>query len=97
MDERTRDEHAALNGCVYPVDDPFWDAYYPPNDWNCRCDAEPTDSDPEPASDFPELKDQFNNNVGKTGDPFPDHPYYDQKGGDMITQQAEELLKGYDD
>ncbi len=40
MDERTRDEHAELNGIVLSVDDPFWDEYYPPNGWNCRCGVE---------------------------------------------------------
>lgn len=38
-DGRVRDDHWALNGLVYPVDDPFWDSFYPPWDYNCRCDA----------------------------------------------------------
>lgn len=37
MDPRTRESHAELNGSVYPLDDPFWDAFTPPIDWNCRC------------------------------------------------------------
>lgn len=34
-DERVRDEHAALNGTIKPVDDPFWSTHYPPNGWRC--------------------------------------------------------------
>jgi len=34
---RHRPEHAALEGTTLPVDDPFWDYYYPPTGYNCKC------------------------------------------------------------
>jgi SPP1 gp7 family putative phage head morphogenesis protein len=37
MDDVTRPEHRALNGKAYRSDNPFWDRYYPPNGWKCRC------------------------------------------------------------
>jgi SPP1 gp7 family putative phage head morphogenesis protein len=37
MDNRTRPEHAALNGTVLPAGDPFWNSYWPPNGFRCRC------------------------------------------------------------
>lgn len=36
-DNRVRPQHAAWDGIVKPVDDPFWDTRMPPNDFNCRC------------------------------------------------------------
>jgi len=36
-DPRTRPTHAALNGRVYRHDHEFWDAWYPPNGFRCRC------------------------------------------------------------
>lgn len=34
-DDRVRPEHAAMEGITLPIDDPFWESYYPPNGWNC--------------------------------------------------------------
>ena len=39
QDERVRESHQILNGITLPKDDPFWDKYYPPNGWRCRCVA----------------------------------------------------------
>lgn len=36
-DSRTRPVHRALDGLVFPVDHPFWNQWYPPNGFNCRC------------------------------------------------------------
>ena len=37
MDDRTRPDHAALDGIAKPADDPLWDKYQPPLGWGCRC------------------------------------------------------------
>ncbi|KIX14972.1 phage minor head protein [Dethiosulfatarculus sandiegensis] len=36
-DSRTRPTHSALNGKVFPHDHGFWDTWYPPNGFQCRC------------------------------------------------------------
>ena len=38
-DSKVRPAHAALNGVTLPPSDPFWQTYYPPNGWNCRCNV----------------------------------------------------------
>lgn len=38
-DSRTRPTHAALDGKVYPLDHPFWNTWWPPNGFKCRCDV----------------------------------------------------------
>ena len=36
-DGKVRPEHAALHGVTLPITDSFWEEFYPPNGWNCRC------------------------------------------------------------
>lgn len=36
-DNHVRPEHAALDRVTLPITDTFWESYYPPNGWNCRC------------------------------------------------------------
>lgn len=77
-DERVRQSHRSLDGVVRSVDDPFWDVYYPPNGWNCRCVVVQTDARPteDGEVDFDPPKG-FRGNVGKTGQLFgQDHPYF---------------------
>lgn len=36
-DDKVRDSHANLHGTTLPKSDPFWNNFYPPNGWRCRC------------------------------------------------------------
>lgn len=38
-DDRVRTEHRTLHGICLPKNDPFWQEFYPPNGWRCRCVA----------------------------------------------------------
>jgi uncharacterized protein with gpF-like domain len=40
-DSRTRPTHLALDEKVFPADHPFWDKWYPPNGYRCRCSVIP--------------------------------------------------------
>lgn len=40
-DSRTRPTHRAMDGKVYPAGHPFWDTWYPPNGFRCRCSVQP--------------------------------------------------------
>lgn len=40
-DDRVRPTHAALDGMKLPKGDPFWQTFWPPNGWNCRCTVAP--------------------------------------------------------
>lgn len=85
-DDRVREEHALLDGVVKPIDDDFWDTYYPPNDYNCRCDVvQLTGGDnvsgvPEKEmspEDYPPINPLFKVNLAKNELIFSkNHPYY---------------------
>lgn len=36
-DDRVRTSHRKLEGITLPPSSKFWNDYYPPNGWNCRC------------------------------------------------------------
>lgn len=36
-DKRVREAHRALHNVTLPITSGFWDEYFPPNGWNCRC------------------------------------------------------------
>ena len=87
-DGKVREEHALLNGTTLPPSDPFWDKYFPPNGWNCRCTVAQVRKGKYPTSD-PAMamlrgdnctdgikQKMFRYNPGKTMDLFPPkHPY----------------------
>lgn len=52
MDNRTRPTHAALNGLVFRYDDPFWQTWYPPNGFRCRCRVIPRTDIEKERGDF---------------------------------------------
>jgi len=45
MDDRTRQDHANLDGFRAPKDDPIWQKITPPLDYNCRCTLRPVHVD----------------------------------------------------
>ena len=87
-DDHVRPEHAALHGVTRPMNDHFWDTYYPPNGWNCRCTVVQVLKDKFPATDHAEAmqrgrqalakdkKGMFAFNPGKQGKTFPDYNPY---------------------
>lgn len=38
-DGKVRPEHAVLHNVTLPPSDPFWEEFFPPNGWRCRCSA----------------------------------------------------------
>ncbi|MCK0206207.1 phage minor head protein [Ornithobacterium rhinotracheale] len=69
-DDRVRAEHDALRGVCLPKNDPFWDSFYPPNGWRCRCVAVEVLADEKTLSDSQkaqELGEVATTKIGKNG------------------------------
>lgn len=94
-DDRVRDEHRSLDGVLRKVDDSFWDTWYPPNGWGCRCEVIQSESGRETKTiKLPEQKALFKNNVGKSGEVFTaEHPYFKTDEGTKkeITTYAKKI------
>ena len=79
---RVREAHKILEAIVRPVDDQFWNTYYPPNGWNCRCSVEQLSDGVETDLsdknlDGNNIPDVWRFNSGKSKLIFSDsHPYY---------------------
>jgi SPP1 gp7 family putative phage head morphogenesis protein len=93
-DEVVRRTHAELHGVVEPIKSKFWDTYYPPNGYNCRCTtASIFDKDSAIVSPVKEgeaipIEKEFAKNWGQTTDLFDkSHSYYDVRKGDKALKK----------
>ena len=87
-DGKVRPDHAAMHGITLPPSDPFWEEFYPPNGWNCRCTVIQVRKSKYPATDHEEAmalgelatgrdsKGIFRFNPGKEGKSVPDYNPY---------------------
>ena len=87
-DGRVRPEHAVLHGVTLPITDTFWEEFYPPNGWNCRCTVVQVRKSKHPATPHDEAmalgeqalqrdtKGMFRFNPGKEGKAVPDYNPY---------------------
>lgn len=95
-DEHRSIEHGLLEGIIAPVDSPIWDRIAPVKRWRCRCWLEQTEEEANNAlPDNYDPEDDFEGNVGKTGNLMPKkHAYYEQNGIDMqkIEFRTDQLL-----
>ncbi|KAA6348054.1 hypothetical protein EZS27_004506 [termite gut metagenome] len=74
-DDKVRKEHRKLEGITLPVSDPFWDKYYPPNSWGCRCTVAKVRAAKYPATDSEEaLKAGEKATAGKHAQMFRFNP-----------------------
>lgn len=89
-DERVRLNHRPLDGITLPFNDPFWDTWFPPNGWRCRCDGKQSaGSLVLPPEDLPKPKDGFAFNPGKAQKIVDDsHPYMKNAGARTKNQVA---------
>ncbi|MBQ9254999.1 MAG: minor capsid protein [Bacteroidales bacterium] len=103
-DGKVRPAHQALNKTTLPFSDKFWNNYYPPLDWNCRCtvvqvrknkyplsDSDKAIKQGELATDTPKKK-MFRFNAGKEMKIFPSkHPYLPKGCGECEFKKQRHL------
>ena len=87
-DGKVRPEHASMHGITLPPSDSFWEEFYPPNGWNCRCTVVQVRKSKYPTTAHDEAialgelgtgkdtKGIFRFNSGKEGKAVPDYKPY---------------------
>ena len=87
-DGKVRPEHASMHGITLPPSDSFWEEFYPPNGWNCRCTVVQVRKSKYPTTAHEEAialgelgtgkdtKGIFRFNPGKEGKAMPDYNPY---------------------
>lgn len=87
-DLRVRKTHQRLHGITLPITSKFWDKYFPPNGWNCRCTVVQVRKDKYPLSDETQAmnlgsqatagkhQEMFMYNPGKAMTTFPAYNAY---------------------
>ena len=87
-DGKVRPEHASMHGITLPPSDSFWEEFYPPNGWNCRCTVVQVRKSKYPTTAHDEAialgelgtgkdtKGIFRFNSGKEGKAVPDYNPY---------------------
>ena len=95
-DSRVREVHENLNDIIKPIDDPFWDAFYPPNGFRCRCYASQTTDTSDIGKINPRkngVTPQFQQNAAKSGQIYNanKHPYFAlaKAGGRKVAKEME--------
>ena len=104
-DKKVRPTHAALNRVTLPITDTFWEEFYPPNGWNCRCTVVQVLKDKYPVTPHDEAmalgeeatgkdtKGIFHFNTGKEQKTVPDYnPYTIRRCRDCDIAQGKTTL-----
>lgn len=104
-DSKVRESHEKLNGTTLPADDPFWESFYPPNGWNCRCTVVKVRKSKYAASDSGEAvaqgekatagkhQEMFRFNPGKQRAAYPAYNSYTIAKCDTCSKNGFKLAK----
>ena len=98
--EKHRAAHVEKAGLILPVDSPFWDEWFPPNGWGCKCwvrSVTKAEAARRGVSDEPLVPDRRVENE-RTGEirivPAGIDPGWHRNPGKLRLQHVEAILKG---
>lgn len=107
-DSKVRESHRKLNRVTFPIDSPFWDQYFPPNGWGCRCNVVQVREGKYPVSDEKKAmqdgnqsttgkhQEMFRFNPGKQQAAFPAYNPYTIKKCEGCSKNGYKLSKNVD-